>query len=448
MSKRRMIESIAVANPCTKAWDEMAGNDQVRFCTHCEKSVTDLSSMRRKDALRLVRSSGGKLCVRYVEHPKTKEPLFAERLIQISRRAPTIAAGVMGASISLASLTYAQGDGRLTRTPANQETAALRPADDQKTAVQGRGSLSGTMVDPVGAVIPGGQIYVKNDATGTSRTVATDASGQFSFNGIDAGSYTITATAPGFKRIVIERVAVNENANTDQTVRAEARELYITTGVVAISVTEYRSLLSSAIQDDEPETVRDLIANGANVNEREEDGTTPMFAAVERGNFEIVRMLVEQGARVNARNDEKQTPLMRLDDDSPPELAEYLLNAGAKVNAVDKEGSTALMKAAKYASAEIVRLLINAGADVNAADKKGWTALMHAAYGDDLEKVRLLLNAGAEVNAKNDEGETAWDQTTNEEVEDLLVAHGAIVDDSDDADDDEAPEESDEPPSE
>lgn len=447
MSKRRMIESIAVANPCTKAWDEMAGNDLVRFCSHCEKSVTDLSSMRRKDALRLVRDSSGKLCVRYVEHPKTKEPLFAERLIQISRRAPTIAAGVMGASISLASLTYAQGDGRLIRTPANQEAAAIRPADGEKAAAEiGLGSLSGTLLDPVGAVIPGGRIFVKSDSNGRSRSAITDSEGRFNFDNIDAGTYTITAMpGAGFKTTNVVGVVVSENANKDLAVRAEIGEIMM--GVVAISVTEYRSQLANAIQDDEPETVREMIGNGANVNEREEDGTTPIFAAVERGNFEIVKMLVEQGAKVNVRNDEKQTPLMRLDDDSPLELAEYLLNAGAKVNAVDKEGSTALMKAARYASADIVRLLINAGADVNATDKKGWTALMHAAYEDDLEKVRLLLNAGAEVNAKNDEDETAWDQTTDEDVENLLVAHGAIVDDSDDEDDDEDPEESEEPPS-
>ena len=57
---------------------------------------------------------------------------------------------------------------------------------------------------------------------------------------------------------------------------------------------------------------------------------------------------------------------------------------------------------------------------------------MEAASNDDLETVRLLLESGAEVNAKNKQGETAWDLTTDDEVEELLVGYGAIVPPDDD----------------
>lgn len=50
---------------------------------------------------------------------------------------------------------------------------------------------------------------------------------------------------------------------------------------------------------------------------------------------------------------------------------------------------------------------------------------MEAAENDDLESVRLLLEAGAEVNAGDAAGDSAWDLTSNDEIEKLLVSYGA-----------------------
>src|SRR4029079_7765893 len=105
MSKKHFIDSVRVKDPCTQAWDEMIGTDKVRFCTHCAKDVNDLSAMTRKEAVKLVRKSGGALCIRYVAHPRTARPVFAEELTQLTRRrAPLMAAGVVSASLSLATL--------------------------------------------------------------------------------------------------------------------------------------------------------------------------------------------------------------------------------------------------------------------------------------------------------------------------------------------------------
>lgn len=45
MPKKGMSESIKVASPCSEPWDEMQGNDAVRFCTHCQKNVNNISTM-------------------------------------------------------------------------------------------------------------------------------------------------------------------------------------------------------------------------------------------------------------------------------------------------------------------------------------------------------------------------------------------------------------------
>ena len=61
MSKSSFIDSVEVAAPCHESWDEMAGSETVRFCSHCAETVTNLSAMTRKEAARLVRASDGKL---------------------------------------------------------------------------------------------------------------------------------------------------------------------------------------------------------------------------------------------------------------------------------------------------------------------------------------------------------------------------------------------------
>lgn len=58
-----LLESIRIASPCNASWDDMKGDDRVRFCGHCEKSVYDLSGMAREEAERLV-AQGGSICVR------------------------------------------------------------------------------------------------------------------------------------------------------------------------------------------------------------------------------------------------------------------------------------------------------------------------------------------------------------------------------------------------
>lgn len=59
------LDNVKVATPCPASWDEMTGNDRVRFCGQCSLNVYNLSGMRRVEAERLISSTEGRLCVRY-----------------------------------------------------------------------------------------------------------------------------------------------------------------------------------------------------------------------------------------------------------------------------------------------------------------------------------------------------------------------------------------------
>src|SRR2546428_4366412 len=59
-------------------------------------------------------------------------------------------------------------------------------------------TLSGTVTDASGAVIPGVMVSIKNRATGVARNVSTDEAGFYSAPNLQAGSYDVTASAAGF----------------------------------------------------------------------------------------------------------------------------------------------------------------------------------------------------------------------------------------------------------
>ena len=59
------LNVLDVPNPCSVSWESMTGDDRVRFCGQCQKSVYHLSSMTRDEAKEIVALSEGNLCVQF-----------------------------------------------------------------------------------------------------------------------------------------------------------------------------------------------------------------------------------------------------------------------------------------------------------------------------------------------------------------------------------------------
>jgi hypothetical protein len=80
-----------------------------------------------------------------------------------------------------------------------------------------RASITGTVTDKSGARMAGVQIAVTNEATNTTLQLATDETGTYSAVNLIPGSYTITASHPGFNRQVFRNyvLQVSQNARLD-----------------------------------------------------------------------------------------------------------------------------------------------------------------------------------------------------------------------------------------
>ena len=59
-----LLDAVRVASRCTASWEEMVGDDRVRFCGECSKNVYNLSAMTREDAEALLHAKEERMCVR------------------------------------------------------------------------------------------------------------------------------------------------------------------------------------------------------------------------------------------------------------------------------------------------------------------------------------------------------------------------------------------------
>lgn len=122
-------------------------------------------------------------------------------------------------------------------------------------------TLSGTVTDQSGALIPSVQVSIKNIATGLVRAVTTDAAGLYTAPNLLPGSYEITATAPGFATEVRTGVTLTVGAQQvlNLTLRVGGTTEKIQVAGEAPAVELATSTISAVVN---ATTVRELPLNG------------------------------------------------------------------------------------------------------------------------------------------------------------------------------------------
>jgi len=75
-------------------------------------------------------------------------------------------------------------------------------------AAQGDGSIAGTIVDPMGALVPRAPVTATNTDTGVETTAVTDNTGKYLVSGLPPGPYNVEVIAKGFQRLLQENVQV------------------------------------------------------------------------------------------------------------------------------------------------------------------------------------------------------------------------------------------------
>jgi ankyrin repeat protein len=224
-----------------------------------------------------------------------------------------------------------------------------------------------------------------------------------------------------------------------------------------------------------------LTKAGANLNQGDPDGLTPMVDAIINGHYDVARFLLEKGADPNLADKTGRAALYATVDahtmpasnrPSPDEsdneitslnLIKFLLAHGAQVNTqlkaqqpyrtkVDRgadsmltTGTTPIIRAAKAGDSVVIALLLEKGADPKLTTRNAINPIMAAAglgtkeedtigrkktEKEAIDSIDLCLKAGLDINAVDSTGKTAlhgaaqkgWDQVVQ-----YLADHGARV---------------------
>lgn len=135
-----------------------------------------------------------------------------------------------------------------------------------------------------------------------------------------------------------------------------------------------------------------LIQNGANVNQANAFGKTPLFYAIEFNRLDIIKLLLDNGANVNQKyinNNEKLALSANIGSNTP-----YFITFCA----LEHTSKNVLMHAAAYGNVEILKLLISKGANFNAVDDLGFNALDFSLAAGKKENADYLKSLGLKAN--------------------------------------------------
>jgi len=130
---------------------------------------------------------------------------------------------------------------------------------------QENATITGSVLDPTGAVVPNVAITLTNVATGQARESASNGSGIYTFSNVGVGRFNLEATAAGFQKF--SRTGID--VNTDQTLK---EDVTLTVGNAAQTITVQANALQVQSETSELSTlitgqqVTQLATNGRNVN--------------------------------------------------------------------------------------------------------------------------------------------------------------------------------------
>ena len=172
------------------------------------------------------------------------------------------------------------------------------------------------------------------------------------------------------------------------------------------------------------------LENGANINEKDADGATPLASAVWNGRDTIAKYLVEKGASLSTRDNFGNTLLMYCASKGNLAITKYLVEKGCLINVtIPNSVSSPASIAFKKGNIDIWKYLILHGADVNSKmDSDSNSYMSYVVSAGIIDLIRFLFTKNAYPDSKNKNGETPLmvaAQKGYTDIVTLLLDHGA-----------------------
>ncbi len=131
-------------------------------------------------------------------------------------------------------------------------------------SAQDNATITGTVADTSGAVVPSASMILTNPANGQVRETVSNSSGSYRFANVGIGTYTLTATAQGFQKYSKTGIVVNvaQTVEADVALSVGSQSQTVTVAADALQVQTETSEVSTLING---EQVAQLATNGRNI---------------------------------------------------------------------------------------------------------------------------------------------------------------------------------------
>ena len=230
------LERIRIASPCSVGWERMVGDDRVRFCNQCNLNVYNISEMTAGQVEALIDSTEGRFCARLYRRADgtllTRDcPVGLRRAIR--RRVSRIGGAAITAMMSFCLSVFGQNPSTKVCTR-DSDKLPIKIKRESATSQDGQAVLSGTVIDPQGAAVPGAKLTLTNDAGKEKQVTEATDEGKFQFPSLVAGSYTLRVEMPGFQTAIVEHIKVESNESLQVNATLEFKSEQVMVGVVGI----------------------------------------------------------------------------------------------------------------------------------------------------------------------------------------------------------------------
>ena len=149
---------------------------------------------------------------------------------------------------------------------------------------QQNSTITGTVLDKVGAAIPGAEVTLTQQQTGFVSKSISNETGNFTFNGLNVGTYDLKATAKGFDAYVEKGIVVNvsQTARVDATLTVGSVDQTVTVQSDVLTVQTDSNVVSTLVSEEqiteiatENRNFASLVALGLGVSSTLPDNNTP-----------------------------------------------------------------------------------------------------------------------------------------------------------------------------